>query len=305
MSLPRAIQEQADRADAIHRQLYGNTEAPQVPAAEAPVVAPVEPTPQPQAMPEAVTPPTEQPVTADSPWEKKYQVLAGKYAAEVPRLAQEIRDLKAQLQAKERTPAKEIIPAGKFTAEQVIETYGDDYAAAVAAVADERVSRVREDLEARFDQLASATAATARETFMRAIAQEVPDWQVIDNDPRFTQFLDEIEPMSGQPRRYFFAEADKRNDAERITFFFKSFKTATNPAPAPAAQIPGRMGVEYQLAPASSRAAEAPPGKRIWTQIDVRKFYQDVQRGRINEVDAQRIESDIFAAQAEGRFLAG
>src|SRR5207248_2233709 len=89
--LPQKIREAAERAEQIHRQVYGGntgsepTPAPVVDAA--PIDAPQEPAVQEPAPVDPSPVPTVN-------WEEKYKVLDGKYRAEVPRMAQEIRGLK-------------------------------------------------------------------------------------------------------------------------------------------------------------------------------------------------------------------
>jgi len=306
MTIPKAIREAAERADALHAQLYGNTGAPA--PVEQQQAAPVEPAAVEAPAPAPVEAPAPAPVTADSSWEDKYRVLAGKYAAEVPRYAAEVRELKEQVRRlTENANAAPPAEVSGLTPAEVVERYGDDFASAVAAIVEQRTAQFREEFAPKLEKVAEANAVSARQTFMARISELVPDWQIIDQDPRFTAYLDEVDEMSGQPRRAFFNDADARNDAERIARFFKGFRVATQPqqqAPVEKPQLPSRMGVEYQLAPESGKASDAPPGKRMWTQGDIRQFYADARKGRFSPKDFAAIESDIWAAQRDGRLMA-
>lgn len=318
--LPQKVREAAERAEQIHRQVYGNTEtAPvKVPGAEA--APPSEPPAAPPAVletPQVPAAPAEPPVVQTANWEEKYRVLDGKYKAEVPRMAQEIRGLKDTIEELRTTvtkatappPASPVpIPTEGMTLKQVEETFGEDWAKAVVAIAaqiaDDRVTRVRQDFQPQLESVEKRSAETARDSFIRELTTLVPDWQQIDTDDNFTVYLDEVDELSGRSRRQFFSEADKRNDARRVAKFFTTFKgNSTAPAPTapPAATNPA---VEALLQPSTTRVTEVPKGKKVWASADIRQFYVDVRRGRYTPQETQRIESDIFAAQRENRLAA-
>lgn len=305
--LPKAVREAAEKADAIQNQLKGNTEQPPAPEAQAPVAeAPaVEAQPAEQPKPVEAQAPAPQP---DS-WEHKYRVLSNKYSAEVPRLAQEIRELKEKLREAEASKAavtETKLPEG-LTPDKVVEQYGEDFANAVAAVAsrmaEERIGKFREEFAPKVDTAVNNAAVTSRQAFMQQLTNAVPDWATIDQEDGFTAFLDEVDEMTGRSRREFFSEADRNNDAMRIIKFFTAYRERSAPKTALKQQV-ANNAVEYALSPSSVRTSEAPAGKKVWSQPEIRKFYNDARRGVYSQEEYQRIESDIFAAQVEGRLLA-
>lgn len=292
--LPKAVREAGEKADAVHSAAYGNTEKP-APEAAAAVPAPVVETPQ------AVAP------TVDS-WEHKYRVISNKYSAEVPRMAGEIRELKEKLReiADRQAPAPEAVSANGLTPEKVVEQYGEDFAAAVGALAakvsEQHSARLREEFAPKVEAANSTAAANARKDFMRSLSKAVPDWEVIDQDEKFAAFLNEHDALSGHTRREFFEEADRANDSDRIINYFLAFREKSS-VPRVQQEV-ARNAVEYHLSPSSSRATEIPAGKRVWTEGDIRRFYVDARKGLVTGVEYERIESDIFAAQSEGRLVA-
>jgi hypothetical protein len=275
--------------------------APQAPVAEpAPVVEQVTPV-APVVVPQVAV---EQPV-ADS-WELKYRVLNGKYAAEVPRLAAEIRELKEKL----TTPAPAApLPTG-LTPASVVEQYGEDFAAAVSAIADAKVDSVRQDLTTRVDAFAEDSAASKRASFISELTRYVQQWSAIDAHPGFTAYLDEFDTQTGRQRREFFNEADRANDAARVASFFIAFAQANTPPVQPqvvAAQAPS---VEHLIAPDSSRHAEAPPGRKLWSRGEIQQFYADSRAsgsarpyGRYTAAQYAQIDADISSAPGEGRYI--
>lgn len=331
MGIPRAVQEAGERADALMQQVATNTgRRPTLPddqkepqaqnvqpePSPQPKAAEPEPTPQPNKAEPASTPAPQPP--AEEPWEVKYKVLAGKYSAEVPRLSAQLREstermreleqrveeLTAQLSTKKAEPE----PTGKFTPDEVVQRYGDDFADAVSAVAarvaDNRAAKLRDELAPQVKQAAETATRTARGEFIRALTSAVPDWKEIDAEDGFTAYLDEIDPMTGRTRREFFNEADRSNDALRISHFFRNYRGSNQPANV---KQPDTMQskLDAQLSPDSSRAAAPmPPGRKIWTRGEIKAFYAAARHGAYSAEDYRRIESDIFAAQRENRISA-
>lgn len=305
--LPRAVREQAERSDRILQEmLNGNTPAPAV-APEATetvdqVPAPVEatPAPAPAATTEPSPPPTSQ--TPDS-WELKYRVLNGKYTAEVPRLHAEVKDLKAKVEA---LTAQLESKTTSTTPDSVREQYGDDFAAAVDAVATSRVEEVVKKVDTQLSEVRDSAQKMARAEFMRQLTGLVPNVLALDGEAGFTAYLDEFDPMTGRVRREFFNEADASNDAARIATFYLAYarskqpqvqSVATPPAPPP----------EPMLTPDASRSSSAPPAKKIWTNAEINQFYRvakpsgDGKFGPYTYAQYAAIDADITAAGNEGR----
>lgn len=297
--LPKAVREAGEKADALHSGLSGNTDP--VAAPEKPVEAEQPQAQQAPAQAEPVAPATDG-------WEHKYKVLSNKYSAEVPRLAQELRELKDKLreQSEKMAAAPAELPSG-LTPEKVVETFGEDFAAAVGALAskisEQQASKLREEFAPRVEAATSTANANARQVFLRQLSDAVPDWQVIDQEDAFTAFLDEYDQLTGRQRRQFFTEADQSNDAQRIISFFTTYREGSSAKKTLQKEV-AKNAMEYSLSPSGVRASEAPAGKKVWSQGEIRKFYTDARRGIYSAGEYERIESDIFAAQNEGRLLA-
>lgn len=251
---------------------------------------------------------------ADS-WELKYRALNGKYIAEVPRLAQQLREANEALRiAQTASPAKpaegeETPPAG--TPQSVIDQYGEDFAAAVTTVAQAQTKPLRDELSSKVERLDAEAGERRRQDFLRDLSTHVPNWGRIDQDPGFTAYLDDFDAQTGKTRREFFNEADASNNAPRVASFFAAFANGNQPrpAPTPAPAAPAPPSVEHLIAPDSSRHSEAPEGKKHWTRAEVAKFYADARAqggnkpyGRYSAADYARIDADISAAPGENRY---
>lgn len=298
--IPKAVREQAERSEALHQAILDQNTAPVAAPAQPSVEPPVQPTattPEPapapaETQPASVTEPAPAPRSPD-PWELRYKALEGKYRAEVPALHQQVRELKAEVER-----LKAAAPTTAPAPDSVRETYGEDFANAVAAVADSRVQEVRSQL----DEVKKATAQSARASFMQQLAAYVPNFVEVDADPGFTAYLDEFDPMTGRARREFFNEADAANDAARVASFFANYLQGKKPVPPPPAPPPP-PSVEPLVVPESGRQSTAPPAKKVWTRSEIRSFYAAARRGVYTPEQYRAIDADITAAQFEGRLI--
>lgn len=328
-SLPRAVQQQIEAADALLGELTKPepTEAPQAsleeiasladqPPAEAPAT-----TPPPAQTPVAPPPPAPAPPSqSDETWERRYKSLQGLFNAEMPKLQQANKDLSRQLQeaiarlesvekpatqpqAKQPEPLSDPKDADVFGAD-LVEMVTRIVTRAVGGVA-QKVEATVATYETRLKQIEQAlagttqtVAATAEEQFFDRLAKLVPDWEQINADPEFLAWLAEVDPVYGQPRQAALTSAQQALNAQRAAAVFLAFKPSA-PVAAPAAPP-----VDTQVSPrARSAAPAAPQEKPIITQAQVAKFYRDVSAGlyRGRDADVARMEAVINSAIAEGR----
>lgn len=309
MPLPKQVKEQAERANEIAQQMAGNTaDNNAAPASDTGAASPPPATQQQQPAPSQTSAEPKQPAP-DSQAEHRYNVLLGKYNAEVPRLAQQLRDmqglvadLKKQLEARQ-TP--EPPKADAELSPEEIEQYGPDFVAFVkkaskaelAAQIADLVTRIKA-LEGSVAQTNQAVQQTAAEKYLEKLASLVPDWVVKNNDPGFLNWLGEIDPMSRVPRQILLERADKDLDADGVARFFTTyFGTGAGAQPRPQPPAPGNTRVD--VVPSGN----GPNDKKIWTRAEISAFYDEKRRGLWagREAEAARIEQDIIAAPREGR----
>lgn len=295
--LPEAVEKQAKLAEDLHRQFYGNTAeaAPkEEPKAEVPVAEPAAEAPAPvDPAPVASTPAEEE------SFKRKFDVLQGKYSAEVPRMAAEIRDLKAKLaQAEAALKTKESAPPqpSRITPDEVSE-YGEGFVDFVKRAAADSVPADVGEMRATVEQLKGETVRLARDRFFSDLAKAAPQWESLNEDKAFLTWLSGIDPLSGRIRQEIFDEASNSLDAWRVANFFNGYRGEQEPEP----QQPDPL--VQQVEPPTTRVSAPPPGKKIWKTSEIAAFYAAVREGRLPRDEAARVEEDIFAAQADGRIV--
>jgi hypothetical protein len=313
-TLPRAIQEQVDRADA----LLASSNAPEPQTLE----------PQPETQPEPVVeapqptpaPPAPAQPNAEETWEHRYRSLQGVFNKQVPTLQTQVQDLSTQLQTATRrldeiskakppepVPTKEVDPRD-------VEAFGEDLVGMVQRVAERMFGGVAKSVEAQFGTLVSrieqierglqgttqAVAASAEETFFTRLNSLAPSWEATNTNPAFLAWLGEVDPILGATRQAALEAAQSHLDVHRAAAIFQAWTNLNPPAPAPRVDP-----LERQTSPrsAASPAPTGPTPKTVITQAQIIAFYDDVAKGRYRGRDAEaaQIEETINAALAEGR----
>jgi hypothetical protein len=313
MALPPAIQAQVEAADAALAAMNQQTGESQTTAdsltPDQPQAREVEPQPQ------AAAPAPAQPQV--DPWEHKYKTLQGRYNSDVPKLQTQVSELKTQLEqaiTRLNEAAKAQAPQEKkpVADPQDVEAFGQDLVDMVQRVAERMfggaaadIQRQAAQIEQRLAQLEGAfkgttetVAMTAEQAFFDRLAKLVPNWEEINANQAFLDWLAEEDPVYGQPRQAALNVAQQSLNSDRAANVFKAFM-ATMP------QSPKSNPVNKQVSPKAA-ASSAPTGtdsKPIYTQAQIKAFYDDVARGlfRGRPQEMQEIEAKVNAAIAEGR----
>lgn len=316
MSLPRAVQQQVEEADALVAQMNGTQ--PVNPDTGEPIVTDPQPNPEPE--PQNISPePEPKPAVSEETWEQKYHTLKGKFDAEVPRLYAQVRELNTQvtqltadLAVAKATPAQPV-PAStpSLITEQDKEAFGPDLIDLIERATEAKLAGSRQleaqltaeiaELKGKLGNVTERQVVSDKDRYESALTTAVPDWQALNVDQGFLNWLAEVDPVYGVPRQYALNNAYEALDANRTAIIFNQYKKSVTPP----AQPNNRADLQRQVAPTRSRTSPAPTNpnvdKRVYTQQDIDAFYSEWRRGFIDEAEAVQIEKDIHAATVEGR----
>jgi hypothetical protein len=314
MALPRGVQAQVDEAE---RLLAGQTEQP--PADEA---AP----PQLDSVPPAA--PVAPAVDSVEYWKHKFDVLQGKYNAEVPRFAEQARSQAGEIQSlrqqlnqlsarvqQAQQPQERLVSAEEvndFTPEllDVVGRRSQEVVAPAISQLQNEIQGLRGELSGVRNVVAMSSADRVRAQLAARFGSE--NWQAINSDPEFIAWLSLVDPMSQQLRSNMLSSAFAAGNGDSVIAFFEAFQNehAATHGAAPIPADAGRPSVDLREFTAPGRAAAtqvqsgAPTEARIWTPTLVSQFYAAVHKGQYRNKDAERmaLEADLFKAQQEGRF---
>lgn len=266
--------------------------------------------------------------------EQKYKSLQGMYNADVPRLNEQLKELKAQVAAKnvEAQSRKELNLSSEddegsdtYTtslSDTEYDDYGEEMLDVVGRHAMDLVphSQAFKKLADRVVKLEAKLAATQyvedqnkEGNFYGDLTSQVSNWRDINQDPDFLTWLSMNDPYSGELRKDLVMKAFEAKDSTRVARFFKGFIGEHSVAGVDKSLYQARENSESQIdlesliepsgnAGQPTSQMQAPPTK-TWNQKEIAKFYSDVTRGKYKHRPDERdkIEKQIFEAQRMGK----
>ena len=261
-------------------------------------------------------------------FEQRWRTAQGMYNAEVPRLTtanaeltsrvQQLEGLVASMQNPE--PVAEVVAQPKSSlTDAEVEEYGESidimrkvseevaapYRAEIANLT-QTISQLR-GIAPRVEQIAANQANSSEQIFWSDLTTSVPEWRTINDDPDFQSWLLEVDSLTGQTRQVFLDNAQSNLDVVRVANFFKQWALNTGTSTAQPNRSDATSELERQVAPGRGRTTTTVDGgqKKTYTPADITAFFADVRNGVFKGKEEQRnkIESDIFAAQQDGRIV--
>lgn len=315
MALPKAIQKQVEDADAFVAQMNGQTDNTETdPNLEQNPAPDPEPQPQPVSQEPEPKPISEVP---EETWQAKFFTLKGKYDAEVPRLHSQMRELNQQVQtliaeaaARVQQPKQESVTAKTLITEQDREAFGTDLLDLIDRASEQKVAEFRShnaqlvdeirELKGKLGNVSERQVVSDKDQFLAKLSSQVPNWETLNTDQGFLNWLAEVDPVYGLPRQVALSNAYESLDANRTAVIFNQYQGKV----APTQQRPSQQ-LQSQVAPTRSRSSPAPAtsagDKQIYTQEQIANFYNEWIKGHLDSAEAERIEKDINAAYSEGR----
>lgn len=326
MPLPKAIQRQAEAAEALAAQF--NT--PQL------VVDPDTGEPLVHTAPVAAQPePTPAPVQRDD-FEQKYRSIQGKYDVEIPvlrqqaqtferintSLAEQLALVSADLNRLRATPAPQEPTAPVRAAnDKDVETFGSELIDLITRVAAAQTFGLEQKLASHLAEIKQAVGRTNSEVgtvrqsqqqtdralYEQRLTEQVPNWRAVNASPDWLAWLNEFDAVLGATRQAALSDAYTKFDSPRTVAFLKAYLDLPRSRPASAARTPQEELARQQSPRASSQVPSQPQSSasdtRFWTQKEVGDFYTAVLQGKYkaNPAEKARVEAQIDEAVATGR----
>jgi hypothetical protein len=148
------------------------------------------------------------------------------------------------------------------------------------AIADSKVKPIQEQLEKEREKQRKRDAisveqekANLQATFLSRLEELVPDYRVLDVNPKFLQWMKEPEDISGYPREVIFKRAQAGGDVKRVAGFFLDFKELTKPKDLLAGKITPTSSASV------TQVTKQTPKKPVITTAFIDKFYSDYVKG--------------------------
>ena len=320
MAIPKNVQNQVDRADKLHNEMYGDDDKGRKGK---------EGIPDDKKAPEKEKPPVE-PVVDVAPvipdpdvenFKQQYLVIKGKYDKEIPALRAQVEEFGEEIKRLKESPKNPESAEPENLDEAVAklqEQYGAEFTTMINSHTDARAEAKAVEIATRIvdekmkgmketvNQVVNTQVGTEETRFFNAMNKGLGEgWKTgINKDPKFIAWLNKpIDPELGH-ETYFDKLTVAYNafdDVKVLAIFNRYIKTN----PQALADEKRKSDLETQVVPESQGGDNLPvetKGKN-YSRADIDQFYKDCRTGKYDNDPAEkaRIDADIIAAGAEGR----
>jgi hypothetical protein len=301
---PRSVEEAADLAEQLHAQMYGSEE--QEPEEE----EEIEDTPdsddeQDESVDEDDDVPEDDDIAELKKFKNRYLSLKGKYEAEVPRLAAELREMKQAItqSAIQRTAPvqaeEEVNPLKKFS-----EEYGEDFVTDLQKLISLEAQKLVTPIQQQAQSVEETQIKAAQENFKNYLDAKVDDgkWRPLweGKDPKFMEFLQKPDPSGLYTYGDLVQLYNDNWDADKLATVFNTYldtkQTKTK-------RIEPNPQQDARIAPNRSNSQPSPKADtgKIWSQSDIVDFQRKDQQGKFSQEESKVLWDDLLSALSENR----
>lgn len=339
MALPKQVQEQIEAANALYEQIAETSSEADTPTADTEATSEATSYEADNTQDNANSAPVEHTSAEPDPFEHRYKTLQGMYNADKSRWQQQANELQsrqqqleqllATLSAQQHTGPATTNDSGSLVSDTDREEYGDSIdvmrkvsqeelrpfmgkVSQMETAINQIMANLNTQIVPQMQQVAQQQAVSQEDRFWQTLASAVPNWQQINNDKTFHEWLLEIDPLTGTSRQSHLELAQRNLNASRVAAFFSTFSDQTGKYKPNANAQPNRSAqateLEKQVAPGKSRtnnSVNSNKSEKTYSPDDIRKFFDDVRAGKYKgrEAERNRVERDIFSAQQDGRIV--
>lgn len=254
------------------------------------------PTPTAEPTPPAAVPREQDPAY----WKHRFEVTSGllrrereERAADAERYLQQTNELQGQIQTLRTSQSSDkAVDLAAFLTPEQIETLGEDESRTIVSTALKAAqATVKQALDAEIQPLKERQAhdeqrrkRDARDRFLDALTELVPDYETIDATDGFKAWLAEEDPASGLERQELLNRYVERTNAAKVAKLFADYKASLTPQPLPPVTPAGTGAVpQGEVRPA---AVLTPP-----TSQEIKDFYKRAAIGKVTDAERAQFEA--------------
>lgn len=333
MAKPRSVAKAEQEVDDILKKMSEEKQGHESPAPDAislenpPQDKPDVPSPSTPSTPDKITPPSSG-KSGDEDWKHKYEVLQGKYNAEVPRLNTEVRLLKSEnttynsqlremqeqikfLISQGGSPPTEKREEGDRSAESIKsieDQYGSDFVDKLRVLFNKEFQKNLQPYNEKISDIEARQASSVWDSYYTNLSNRIPGWQDINKDPRFIEWLNSNhQQFSNKPFMDILRDSHGRADAHAVVKIFEGYLSSIKTPPATPEIAPSnkREELESMVSPGKNKTNTTPAsaGDEFVSLAKVEKFYEDLRRGKYvgKEAEAKKLDEFYTLAVASGR----
>jgi hypothetical protein len=227
-------------------------------------------------------------------WRDRYLTLKGKYDAEVPRLASQVKELMEKVSSPPSKQDEQVEEEDDFES-----TYGEDFVSKIRKVIDQSVQAKLSTVEQKVESVEDIQRQAATDSFTSYLDENAEGWRDCweGKDKGFQKFLQQKDPMGLSTYETYLNKFNDEWDADGMAKIFNLYnETKTKKSSRSAEQ-------DAMIAPSRTKANTSPSSneKRIWTEETMKAFEIDDRKGKYSDEDSQALWADLLAAANEGR----
>jgi len=228
-------------------------------------------------------------------------------------LTKEVDLLKGQLQENDVSTPRSV---KDLVSQEELDIIGDEGVSSIDKITRKAIAEAVNPLKEQLDKAhADSITATEREAqaarenaskfFLKRLGELVPDFQSLDTDTGFEEYLKGTDPASGASRFSLFKRAQDSGDVGRVADFFNGYKKTRKPTATETLSRKITPQATGGYSPEQTAIANG-GSKQVYKMSDYNAFMADVNKGkkyagRQSEVDA--IEHEFDMAFMEGRIV--
>jgi hypothetical protein len=212
-------------------------------------------------------------------------------------LERTVGDLKTQLEQQQQAKPN---PVSNSSFDVLREDYGDEFVKPLEQLSAQNASLVAElqQLKAQLSSVQGTQKQTVEQVFIERLSAAVPDWEKINTDPAFHEWLSEPDGLSGKTRQNALDDAGQALNAQQVITIFHAYQNAKPKGDR-------KKGVERQIAPPSNSSESLRNNdKQIYPLSEVSRFYKEAATKKLFQTNPKLYEQknrEYSMAQAEGR----
>jgi len=210
----------------------------------------------------------------------------------------QLRDMLSKMHEQPAQPQQEAPQSNPDDAKDK-ELFGEDFVDMI----ERRISARVNQLEQRLGEAESAAQRSSQvsddvqqERFQTKLTQRVSNWQEIDNDPDFRDWV-----SNSRTRVAIIKEAMANYDADAVADVFDQYIALKGKGQEKKPE-PAKKPLESKVAPSKGRASSPSsesPEKKQWTRSEIAQVFAN--RRNYSSEKFSELQKDIFAAQKEDR----
>lgn len=315
VSIPKEVEEQAQMAEELHAKMFPQ-ETPVEPKAQD---EPNEPKDEPKDEPKE-EPASNENSEPEEDFATKYKVLQGKYSKEVPRMANELKELKAEIERLKIAPKETKEDVKPDPAEEILANLKKEYPdelienlrALIRLEGKQSAQEVVKPVQEKVEDTAKAQENAALEAYTNYLSSKAPNYETIwgvlgeleagiePSDPKIAAFLQQKDPSGLYTHAELLDMYNSKWDADRFAAVCNLYNGQQKPEPK--RENPAR---EAMIAPSRTPSTPVTPtdgNKKMWTMAEFEQFQADERRGKYTPEQSEAIWADVQKALAENRF---